>query len=385
MRIAMFYHSQVSDWNHGNAHFLRGIASELISRGHDVVVYAPRQGWSVTNLLREAGPDALRRFHERYPQLREQEYDLETLDLEQALDGVHLVIVHEWNTHALVQRIGEHRARHPEYRLLFHDTHHRSLTDRRSVADYELRHYDGVLAFGEIIRDLYLAKGWTARAWVWHEAADTRVFHPIDNLPAMGDVVWVGNWGDDERTAELYEFLFDPVTQEGLSTNIYGVRYPEHQREQLRERGIFYRGWLENFSVPEIFARHAVTVHVPRRPYVTALPGIPTIRPFEALACGIPLVCSPWEDSEGLFTQGKDYLVARNGKEMRRHLRDLTNDPDMASELALHGHLTILRRHTCAHRVNELLSICRELGMPSRTHHQEMNGFKQSDPRPTSS
>ena len=44
-----------------------------------------------------------------------------------------------------------------------------------------------------------------------------------------------------------------------------------------------------------------MTVHVPRRPYVDALPGIPTIRVFEALACGIPLVSAPWRDEEGLF------------------------------------------------------------------------------------
>jgi spore maturation protein CgeB len=366
MRIALFYHSLVSDWNHGNAHFLRGIASEFISRGHDVTVYVPRGGWSVTNLVEEAGHEAIQRFHDRYPGLREVQYDLGAFDLEQALDGVSLVIVHEWNTHELVQRIGQHRARHGDYRLLFHDTHHRSLTDRQSIADYQLGDYDGVLTFGEIIRDLYLAKGWTPRAWVWHEAADTRVFHPIAGLPKMGDVVWVGNWGDDERTAELYEFLFDPVTAEGLVTNVYGVRYPEEEQARLRERGIAYRGWLENFRVPEVFARHSVTLHVPRRPYVRALPGIATIRPFEALACGIPLICSPWDDAENLFTPGRDYLVARNGKEMKRHLRDLMHDHDMATELALHGHLTILRKHTCAHRVDELLAICHELGLAER-------------------
>ncbi|MEX0730370.1 MAG: glycosyltransferase [Aquisalimonadaceae bacterium] len=376
MRIAMFYHSQISDWNHGNAHFLRGVAGELVARGHDVTVYAPSRGWSLSNLLREAGPEAVRRFHDRYPQLREEQYELDGLDLERLLDSVNLVIVHEWNAHELVRRIGEHHASRPDYRLLFHDTHHRSLTDRRSIADYDLRHYDGVLAFGEIIRDLYLAKGWAARAWVWHEAADTRVFHPIDNLPPLGQVAWVGNWGDDERTAELYEYLFEPVTREALTTNVYGVRYPLHQQAQLRRRGIVYRGWIENFRVPEIFARHAATVHIPRRPYVTALPGIPTIRPFEALACGIPLVCAPWEDSEGLFTPGKDYLVARNGKEMRRHMRDLINDPELSSELALHGHLTILRRHTCAHRVNELLGICRELGMSGQIHHRQTAGLR---------
>lgn len=361
MRIAMFHHSLVSDWNHGNAHFLRGVASELMARGHQVVTYAPRDGWSRTNLIREAGHEAIHRFHQQYPHLREQVYPPDAPELDCILDDTDLVIVHEWNTHALVHRIGQYRARNRHLRVLFHDTHHRSLTDRRNVASYDLRHYDGVLAFGSVIRDLYLAKGWAERAWVWHEAADTRVFRPLRPAAAPGQVVWVGNWGDEERTAELYEFLFDPVSREHLHTDLYGVRYPEHQIRRLQRRGIMYRGWLENYRVPEVFSHHAVTVHIPRRPYVAALPGIPTIRPFEALACGIPLICSPWEDRDALFTAGRDYLVARNGKEMQHHLRSLIHDRDMAEELAQHGRRTILRRHTCAHRVDELLAIHREL------------------------
>jgi spore maturation protein CgeB len=87
------------------------------------------------------------------------------------------------------------------------------------------------------------------------------------------------------------------------------------------------------------------------------LPGIPTIRVFEALACGIPLVCSPWDDVENLFTPGKDYLVARNGSEMTRHLRDLLHDETLAADLAAHGFETVRARHTCVHRVDELLDI----------------------------
>jgi hypothetical protein len=45
MRVVLFYHSLVSDWNHGNAHFLRGVASELIARGHEVAIYEPADGW----------------------------------------------------------------------------------------------------------------------------------------------------------------------------------------------------------------------------------------------------------------------------------------------------------------------------------------------------
>ena len=122
-----------------------------------------------------------------------------------------------------------------------------------------------------------------------------------------------------------------------------------------------YAGWLPNFEAPEAFARFSVTVHVPRRPYVEMLRGIPTIRPFEAMACGIPLVCSPWDDAEGLFRPGNDYLIAHNGAEMTQHLRDVLDDLDLSAALARSGHETIQARHTCAHRVDELLDICRDL------------------------
>jgi len=368
MRIAFFVHSLLSDWNHGNAHFLRGVATELISRGHDVRVYEPRDAWSLENLTaEERGREALKGFHAAYPQLASTRYDLATLDLDHALDGADLVIVHEWNDHGLVKRIGEHR-RTASYRLLFHDTHHRSVTEPESMAAYDLSNYDGVLAFGGVIRELYRRRGWAERAWTWHEAADTRVFRPIPGEPNEGDLVWIGNWGDEERTAELHEFLIGPVRDLGLKARVHGVRYTEEGRKALEDAGIDYAGWLPNPEAPRAFARFRVTVHVPRRPYVEALPGIPTIRPFEALACGIPLVSAPWDDAEGLFRPG-DYLVARDGAEMKRHLRDVLNDPELAADLAYSGRQTILNRHTCAHRVDELLAIGRELGVAETEAH----------------
>jgi spore maturation protein CgeB len=361
MRIVFFVHSLLSDWNHGNAHFLRGVATELVSRGHDVAVFEPHDAWSLQNLLADHREQAVEGFHAAYPALASTRYDLASIDLGHALDGAGLVIVHEWNDHGLVKRIGEHRRHGGSYRLLFHDTHHRSVTDPDSMAAYDLSGYDGVLAFGGVIRDLYLQRGWTERAWTWHEAADTRVFHPIHGEEKEGDLVWIGNWGDEERTAELHEFLIDPVRNLGLKARVHGVRYPDSGRSALAAAGIDYAGWLPNYEVPRAFARFRVTVHVPRRPYVEALPGIPTIRPFEALACGIPLVSAPWNDSENLFRPGRDYLVAKNGEEMKRHLRALLNDPEMAAEIARSGRERVLDRHTCAHRVDELFAIDHQL------------------------
>ncbi|GAC1477852.1 MAG: hypothetical protein NVS2B11_00900 [Acetobacteraceae bacterium] len=129
----------------------------------------------------------------------------------------------------------------------------------------------------------------------------------------------------------------------------------------LARYGASYQGWLPNHRAPEVFARHLLTVHVPRRFYTTQLPGIPTIRVFEALACGIPLVSAPWDDVETLFTPGQDYLVAADGPAMQAQLGALMADPDLRRALADHGLATIRARHTCAHRADELLHILQRL------------------------
>jgi len=366
MNVVVFCHSLVSDWNHGNAHFLRGVCAELLARGHGVRVLEPRGGWSRTNLVESHGLQAVHDFQRTFPSLVSEEYDLDALDLDAVLDAADLVLVHEWSEPALVARIGGHRAAGGRYRLLFHDTHHRAVTRPEEMARFDLSGYDGVLAFGEVIRRIYLDRGWVERAWTWHEAADTRVFHPRavdEERPGEDqreDLVWIGNWGDGERAAELHEFLLDPARKLRLSGSIHGVRYPLEARLRIRRSGVRYRSWLANHHAPEAFARHRLTVHVPRRAYVTRLPGIPTIRPFEALACGIPLVCSPWEDAEGLFREG-DYLTARDGEEMGRRMREVLADAELAAELSRRGGETIAARHTCAHRVDELLGVHAEL------------------------
>jgi spore maturation protein CgeB len=359
LRFVIFTHSLVSDWNHGNAHFLRGIAGRLLEAGHDVRIFEPADGWSVTNLIADRGISAISEFGHAYPRLRSRRYEESAFDPAHALKGADVAIVHEWNSHDIVRRIGEYRAAHPDLRLYFHDTHHRCVTDPVAMGRYDLRHYDGVLAYGGVIRDLYLRNQWAKNAWTWHEAADTRVFHPIPGVQPEGDLVWIGNWGDGERSAEIREFLIEPVRALRLRARVYGVRYPTHAIEMLNAAGIEYAGSLANYRVPEVFARFRVTVHIPRKPYVQALPGIPTIRPFEALACGIPLVSAPWNDAEHLFRPGADFLFARDTHEMTDCLQSVLEDPPLALGLAARGLETIIDRHTCAHRVAELLSIVR--------------------------
>ena len=364
MKFVYLTHSLASCWNHGNAHFLRGLLRELHHAGHEVTAYEPADPWSLRNLLDDHGEAGLHAYRAAYPELSSRTLDADA-DLDATLSDAEIVIVHEWNEPSLVARVGRLRARGARFKLLFHDTHHRAVSDPEAIRRFDLDGYDGVLAFGEALAQVYRRWGWGTCVHVWHEAADTRLFRP----PAQGEpregLVWIGNWGDGERSEELFSFLFRPAAAAGLPLDIYGVRYPDDALDALRRSGARYRGWLPNARAPEIFARHLATVHVPRRFYVEALPGIPTIRVFEALACGIPLVSAPWRDAEGLFRPGQDYLVARDGAEMERHLRAVRDDPELRRSLAASGLETIRARHSCAHRVAELLRVVESIGAPA--------------------
>ena len=365
MNIVYLTHSLRSCWNHGNAHFLRGVLRELQGGGHQVRALEPASNWSLNNLLADAGEAGLDAFRAAYPELAPETYAPDA-DAAALVDEADLVIVHEWNEPALVAAVGRLRAQGGRFTLLFHDTHHRAVSAPHEMRAFDLDGYDGVLAFGETLSAVYRDWGWSGRVWTWHEAADTRLFQP----PVVGGeregVVWIGNWGDGERTAELESFLFRPVQAADMSLDIYGVRYPDEARATLADHGARYHGWAPNAAAPGIFARHLATVHVPRRYYATILPGIPTIRVFEALACGIPLISAPWDDSEGLFRAG-DILWAADGDVVTSHLHDLRNDPAMRDQLVAHGLETIRTRHTCAHRADELLPIVAGLDATERT------------------
>jgi spore maturation protein CgeB len=364
MKFVLFYHSFASCWNHGNAHFLRGIARELIRLGHAVTVLEPANGWSRTNALHDGGAAALAEASRLVEGVTLETYDLETLDLDAALDGADVVLVHEWSNPELVAEVGGRRMRGGDFVLLFHDTHHRAVTAPGELERLSLDGYDGVLAFGEVLREVYMKRGWGRRVFTWHEAADTALFHPQPGAPHHDDLIWIGNWGDGERGEELRTFLVHPVTELGLRARIHGVRYPTEARAELSAAGIKYGGWLPNHRVPTAFAAARATVHVPRRPYVAALPGIPTIRVFEALACGIPLVSAPWSDAEGLFPHGS-YLAVDTGDEMSAALRLVLRDAELAENLVRTGLYAIRTRHTCAHRVAELMAVIDGLRAPT--------------------
>lgn len=365
LRIAYCAHSLRSDWNNGNAHFLRGLLRALAAMGHDVAAFEPCTEWSLQHLREEPrGEQSLQQFSAVYPDLRIVPYvqadSRNAAYWRSALQDRDIVILHEWSPPELAHLLLEVREERG-FRLLFHDTHHRASSSPEQIRSFGIERFDGVLCFGESLRQIYRDRFGIASAWTLHEAADTTVFRPNRKLDKTTSVVWIGNWGDGERSREIREFLLEPAAALRARTfTVYGVRYPESGLDALREAGVRYGGYLPNLEAPAVYADAQATVHIPRQQYNAAMTGIPTIRVFEALACGVPLVSAPWRDTENLFREG-DFLLVRNGAEMKEALMWLLEDKSAADAQALRGLETILMRHTCRHRAEELTCICEEL------------------------
>ena len=367
-RIAYFAHAVRSDWNNGNAHFLRGLLRSMGACGHDVVIYEPEDGWSIQNLREEEkGQKSIEQFKTVYSDLCGCSYASDNLATREALRNwrdvlrdTDIVILHEWNPPVLAQILLELR-KELKFKLLFHDTHHRASSSPEQIRLIGTDQFDGVLAFGEALRSIYRERFNIQRVWTLHEAADTTVFRRMPDCAKVRDVVWIGNWGDDERSLEICQFLLQPAKEMPQhSFTIYGVRYPKQALAALQDSNVEYGGYLPNLDGPTTYAASRVTMHVPRQQYAGAMAGIPTIRVFEALACGIPLISAPWRDTEQLFQEG-DIRFVRNSKETRAAMEFLLSDEKAAAEQAKRGRATVAARHTCMHRAQELSAICEEL------------------------
>lgn len=357
-----------SDWNNGKAHFLRGLIRALVLLGHDVVCYEEAGGWSVAKLVAEHGLGPLVQFRRRFPFIRVLLYTLEPhaalrRRLLRELSGVDVVIIDEWPAvehPSLVELLAQ--LRQPCGFLLFlHDTHHRILTQPVRVARLGLDRFDAILAYGPSIADEYRRRFGHPEVHVFHEAADTALFHPQPAEPAAtDDAVFIGNWGGRDRAHELREFLLRPARHFRGERRfaIYGVRYPPPVARAIeRYYGVDHRGWLPNYLVPRAFAQSRVVVHIIRCQYTRVLHGIPTIRVFEALACGVPLISTRWHDTDGLFRAGQDYLIVDTRSQMEEALDWLWHDQAARLRLRRNGLARVRARHTCLHRAAQLLEL----------------------------
>ena len=212
----------------------------------------------------------------------------------------------------------------------------RSATPRR-CARFDLSGYDGVLAFGETLAAVYRGWGWGDRVFVWHEAADTAPVPAAGRREASATgLVWIGNWGDGERSAEL-ETL--PVRARARRAGLP----PRHLRRALSRGGARDAARATARAIaagcrtpprPALFARHLATVHVPRRFYVERAARHPDHPGLRGAGLRHPAGLRALGRREGLFRAGHGLpRWPATAPRWTRHLRALRDDAGLRARL----------------------------------------------------
>lgn len=192
-------------------------------------------------------------------------------------------------------------------------------------------------------------------------SVDTNLYHPAD-LPALYDLAYLGTYSDD-RQPSLERLLNQPAKAwpEGRFC-VAGAQYPDTiewppnvtrmEHVSPREHCRFYNS-----------QRFALNL---TRADMRAAGFSPSVRLFEAAACGVPIITDRWPGLELFFEPGTDILVADSGADTLRYLRDLS--PAEARAIGANGRRRVLAEHTAAHRASQLESFILALRAPGREH-----------------
>ena len=78
----------------------------------------------------------------------------------------------------------------------------------------------------------------------------------------------------------------------------------------------------------------------------------PSVRLFEAAACGTPIISDYWDGIDSIFEIGTEILISRSAKDTIHYLNDL--DEEESRQIEERARKKVLAQHTAAHRVTEL-------------------------------
>ena len=118
---------------------------------------------------------------------------------------------------------------------------------------------------------------------------------------------------------------------------------------------------IEHLAPPDhvgFYAAQRFTLNVTRADMVRAGHS-PSVRLFEAAACGVPVISDVWPGIDGFFEPGAEILLARTGQDVLRYLRQM-REPERRL-MGIRARERVLRAHTAAHRARTLIEYVDEI------------------------
>ena len=220
--------------------------------------------------------------------------------------------------------------------------------DREYLAPEQIRGYDLYLSFtGGPALELIERDHGAPAARRLYSSVDVASYCPMD-LPARWDLGYLGTYSPD-RQPVLERLLIEPARQAPeLRFVVAGPQYPAEIQWPPNVERIEHVPPAEH---PAFYAQSRFTLNVTRADMVRA--GFsPSVRLFEAGACGTPIISDRWEGIDTLLTPGKEIVLADGPDDVLAALRELPEAVRQAMARALRAR--VLSEHTADHRAAEL-------------------------------
>ena len=347
--------SITSSWGNGHATTYRGLVKELSTRGHNVLFLERDVEWYASNRDLPKPPYGQTELYASFEQLKER-FEAEIREADCVIIGSYVpegAVIGEWVTTIN----GNVKA--------FYDIDTPVTISRVAQGDLDyltrglIPRYDLYLSFtgGPMLERLENEFG-SPMARSLYCSVDPKIYYPEDR-DKIWDLGYIGTYSHD-RQPTLHELLIKTATQTPQSRFVVaGPQYPKEIQWPPNVERIIH---LPPSEHRKFYNEQCFTLNVTRADMIQAGYS-PSVRLFEAAACGTPIISDYWDGLGSIFELGEEILVARSTEDALNYLMRIPS-----SERAAIGEAArkkVLKQHTAAHRAAELEGyICELLRKP---------------------
>jgi spore maturation protein CgeB len=351
LRIVILGLSITSSWGNGHATTYRALVRELVRRGHDVLFLERDQPWYAEHRDLPRPPYGRTALYASLDELRDR--------FVRTVREADLVIVGSFVPDGAA--VGDWVQAEAAGVKAFYDIDTPVTLARlaRGEHDYllpsQIPGYELYLSFtgGPTLRRLERDYG-SPRARVLYCSVDPELYFPQPQALSW-DLGYMGTYSDD-RQPTVERLLLAPARE--LPQARFVVAGPQYPRDIEWPTNVEYRAHLPPAEHRAFYNSQRFTLNVTRADMIRA-GWSPSVRLFEAAACGTPIISDRWSGIETLLAPGREILLAATAQDVLSALRRFGEDERRA--LAERARKRILSEHTAAHRAQQLETYALEL------------------------
>ena len=351
MRIVFLGLSITSSWGNGHATNYRALVRALDARGHDLLFLERDVPWYATRRDLPAPPWGRAELYGSLAELRAR-FGADVREAELVMIGSYGpegVAVAEW---ALDVAQGP---------VVFWDIDTPVTVAKLEQGDDEylspalVPRFDLYLSFtgGPLLRRIESEFG-ARRASPFYCMADTNAYRPVD-AEERWLLGYIGTYSDDRQPA-LESLLIEPARR--LPNEHFVVAGPQYPPEITWPPNVARIHHVDPREHAPFYARQRFTLNVTRSEMIRA-GWSPSVRLFEAAACGTPVISDSWDGLDHFFRPASEILVAESTEDVVDIVRE--SSPEEARAIGEAARQRVLAEHTPEQRAEELETHVRAL------------------------